>query len=357
MPNEKKPKTKCVEYLRHAEYYDMQSTFDELYARSQAGEIFENLMDVILSRENILLAYRNIKSNTGSITPGTDKLKISDIGKLTADEVTARVRKIVKGAKNGYTPRSVRRKDIPKPNGNTRPLGIPCIWDRLVQQCIKQVMEPICEARFSNNSYGFRPNRSVENAIAAIYRLMQKSGLHYVVEFDIKGFFDNAPLRFQAAVHPLDVLPGDKGDLFIAQLWFDVVFDIAVIAFERTGPHRARLVLREPAVQPLAQRHAAVLGQLHITVALDVLVELVQQCLLRLGVDMTEQRLAVFPVSNDDAAFPASIVTPSHHAVTGRSSFCHVFHFLWIHFLFCNTNNYHTFAEIAIAFLNSFSVF
>ena len=56
MPNEKKPKTKCVEYLRHAEYYDMQSTFDELYARSQAGEIFENLMDVILSRENILLA-------------------------------------------------------------------------------------------------------------------------------------------------------------------------------------------------------------------------------------------------------------------------------------------------------------
>ena len=191
MPNEKKPKTKCVEYLRHAEYYDMQSTFDELYARSQAGEIFENLMDVILSRENILLAYRNIKSNTGSITPGTDKLEISDIGKLTADEVTARVRKIVKGAKNGYTPRSVRRKDIPKPNGNTRPLGIPCIWDRLVQQCIKQVMEPICEARFSNNSYGFRPNRSVENAIAAIYRLMQKSGLHYVVEFDIKGFFDN----------------------------------------------------------------------------------------------------------------------------------------------------------------------
>ena len=179
MPNEKKPKTKYVEYLRHAEYYDMQSTFDELYARSQAGEIFDGLMDVILSRENILLAYRNIKSNTGSFTPGTDKLKISDIGKLTADEVTARVRRIVKGGKNGYTRRGVRRKEIP------------CIWDRLVQQCIKQVMEPICEARFSNNSYGFRPNRSVENAIAAIYRLTQRSGLYYVVEFDIKGFFDN----------------------------------------------------------------------------------------------------------------------------------------------------------------------
>ena len=171
------------------------------------------------------------------------------------------------------------------------------------------------------------------------------------------GMLMDAPLRFQTAVHSLDVLLRDKGDLFIAQLWFDVVFDIAAIAFERTGPHRTRLVLCEPAIQPLAQRHAAVLGQLHITVALDVLVELVQQCLLRLGVDMTEQRLAVFPVPNDDASFPASIVTLSHHAVTGRSSFCHVFHFLWIHFLFCNTNNYHTFAEIAIAFLNSFSVF
>ena len=59
MPNEKKPKTKCVEYLRHAEYYDMQSTFDELYARSQAGEIFENLMDVILSRENSLKPFHS----------------------------------------------------------------------------------------------------------------------------------------------------------------------------------------------------------------------------------------------------------------------------------------------------------
>ena len=191
MPNEKRPKTKCVEYLRHAEYYDMQRIFDELYAKSQSGEVFDSLMDLILSRENILLAYRNIKSNTGSFTPGTDKLKISDIGKLAADEVTAMVRKIVKGGKNGYTQRSVRRKEIPKPNGSTRPLGIPCIWDRLIQQCIKQVMEPICEARFSSNSYGFRPNRSVENAIAAIYRLMQRSGLCYVVEFDVKGFFDN----------------------------------------------------------------------------------------------------------------------------------------------------------------------
>ena len=148
------------------------------------------------------------------------------------------------------------------------------------------------------------------------------------------GMLVDAPLRFQAAVHPLDVLLGEEGDLLVAQLRLDVVFDVAAVALEGTGPHRTRLVLREPAIQPLAQRHPAVLGQLHIAVALDVLVQLVQQSFLGLGIHMTEQRLAVFPVPNDDAAFPAPVVTPSHHAVAGRSSFCHVFHFLWIHFLF-----------------------
>lgn len=191
MPKEKVEKLLCVDDLRHAEYYGMQETFDELYAKAKNGEQFANLMDIILKRENILLAYRNIKANTGSNTAGTDKLTIKDIGKLSPDEVVDKVRYIVTGSKHGYRPKPVRRKDIPKPNGGTRPLGIPCIWDRLVQQCIKQVMEPICEAKFSEHSYGFRPNRSVENAIAEVYARMQKSHLHYVVEFDIKGFFDN----------------------------------------------------------------------------------------------------------------------------------------------------------------------
>ena len=148
-------------------------------------------MDEILSEDNILLAYRNIKANGGSNTPGTDRLTIKDVARLTPQQVIEKVRYIVRGGNHGYRPKAVRRKEIPKPNGKTRPLGIPCIWDRLIQQCIKQVMEPICEAKFSENSYGFRPNRSVENAIARTYRYLQMSNLHYVVEFDIKGFFDN----------------------------------------------------------------------------------------------------------------------------------------------------------------------
>lgn len=171
MPNEVAKTRQCVDDLRHAEYYGMQEIYDDLYARSKNGEIFTDLMSTILSRENILLAYRNIKTNTGSKTAGTDGLTIHDIGKLQPEEVVDKVRYIVSGKKNGYIPKPVRRKDIPKASDptKTRPLGIPCIWDRLVQQCIKQVLEPICEAKFSDNSFGFRPQRSTEHAIARVY--------------------------------------------------------------------------------------------------------------------------------------------------------------------------------------------
>lgn len=191
MPTKKSKRKQSMDDLRHAEYYDMQPLLDELYAKSKDGDIFDNLMDYILSDDNIMLAYRNIKTNKGSKTPGTDKLTIEDIGSMTKEEVIQKVRYFVKGSKHGYRPKPVRRKDIPKPNGKTRPLGIPCIWDRLIQQCIKQILEPICEAKFSENSYGFRPNRCVEHAIAETHRLIQKSHMYYVVEFDIKGFFDN----------------------------------------------------------------------------------------------------------------------------------------------------------------------
>lgn len=203
MPKEKTAKAKpllCVDDLRHNEYYGMQDIFDDLYARSKNGEVFTDLMSIILKRENILLAYRNIKTNTGSNTAGTDGLTIKDIEKLTPEEVVEKVRFILTGSKHGYRPRPVRRVEIPKPNGDMRPLGIPCIWDRLVQQCIKQVMEPICEARFSEHSYGFRPNRSVEHAIADFER-RNWSGLHFVIEFDIKGFFDN--VNHQKLLHQI----------------------------------------------------------------------------------------------------------------------------------------------------------
>lgn len=191
MPKAKQKKPLCVDELRHAEYYGMQQVFDNLYAQSKEGKIFTGLMDIILSRENILLAYRNVKTNTGRSTAGTDGLTMNDIGRLSPSEVIDKIHFIIGGSQHGYRPKPVRRKDIPKPNGSMRPLGIPCIWDRMVQQCIKQVLEPICEAKFDNCSYGFRPNRAVEHAIQVCYKYLQNSNLHYVIEFDIRGFFDN----------------------------------------------------------------------------------------------------------------------------------------------------------------------
>ena len=96
MPAKKQSeKLLCVEAIRHSEYYGMQETFDDLYDRSTKGEKFTNLMSLILSRDNILLAYRNIKANSGSNTPGTDKLTIMDIGCLSPEEMVDKLRSII----------------------------------------------------------------------------------------------------------------------------------------------------------------------------------------------------------------------------------------------------------------------
>ena len=140
----------------------MEGTFDRLYAESKKDKAFNHLMEIIESEENIKLAYRTIKKNIGSDTSGVDKRTIADLAKLSEEEYVRLIRKQF----SNYHPRPVRRVEIPKPNGKTRPLGIPTIVDRIVQQCILQAMEPICEAKFSENSNGFRPNRSAETAIA-----------------------------------------------------------------------------------------------------------------------------------------------------------------------------------------------
>lgn len=174
--------------LRYNEYYDMQHIYDELYARSKNGNNFYKLLEIIGSEQNICLAYRNLKTNSGSKTAGTDGLTIDDIKHLCDEDIIMKVRSSL----DNYQPKSVRRVFIPKSGSDKmRPLGIPCIWDRLVQQCILQVLEPICEPKFHNHSYGFRANRSAHHALGRVTSLINISKYHYCVDVDIKGFFDN----------------------------------------------------------------------------------------------------------------------------------------------------------------------
>ncbi len=173
--------------MRYNEYYDTQEVFDNLYKKSKEGHKFKNLMDIITSDENLLLAYRNIKSNKGSKTAGTNKNTIDNISVLPVDEYL----RYMKERFNNFSPMQVRRVEIPKPNGKVRPLGIPTIEDRLIQQSIKQVLEPICEAKFYEHGYGFRPNRSTHHAIAYLMKKINLDKCYYIVDIDIKGFFDN----------------------------------------------------------------------------------------------------------------------------------------------------------------------
>ncbi|WP_019375686.1 group II intron reverse transcriptase/maturase [Virgibacillus halodenitrificans] len=173
--------------LRYWDYYNMTETFTKLYEKANNKDTFGHLYDIIISRENILLAFRTIKSNKGSKTPGTDGKTINDIRELSENELV----KLIQTKLENYRPKKVRRKWIEKENGRFRPLGIPCILDRIIQQCFKQVLEPIAEAHFYNHSYGFRPLRSTHHAMARIQHLINHAQLHYVVDIDIKGFFDN----------------------------------------------------------------------------------------------------------------------------------------------------------------------
>ncbi|MGL4449876.1 MAG: group II intron reverse transcriptase/maturase [Sarcina sp.] len=146
-----------------------------------------SLIDCIIDESNIYRAIHALKSNKESKAPEVNGETISDIIKIK-DEIVKRIKYDLKGR---YIPGMVKKVEIPKGDGEFRPLGIPNIYDRLVQMCIKQILEPIVENSFHKNSFGFRPQRSTEHAIATCYHMVNIVKLHFVVDIDIKGFFYN----------------------------------------------------------------------------------------------------------------------------------------------------------------------
>lgn len=147
-----------------------------------------SLIEKITDESNIYLAIESIKKNKGSKTPGVDGKTIKYIV-ANRSRIVERIKIELSG--NTYQPQQIRRVEIPKSKGKTRPLGIPVIYDRVVQQCFKQIIEPLLDKKFHHYSFGFRPQRSTENAIATTYHMINIAKLHFVVDIDIKGFFDN----------------------------------------------------------------------------------------------------------------------------------------------------------------------
>ena len=143
------------------------------------------LLENMLSDENIMEAYKQVKRNKGA--PGVDGMTIDEL-KEYLDENLEIIKEQIRTRK--YKPSPVRRVEIPKENGGVRNLGVPTVVDRLIQQAIVQVLTPIYEPLFSDSSYGFRPNRCCEMAIIKALEYMN-DGYEWVVDIDLEKFFDN----------------------------------------------------------------------------------------------------------------------------------------------------------------------
>lgn len=144
----------------------------------------DHLLERILSRPNMQQAWKRVKANQGA--PGVDDMAIDQFPAFARNKWSDIRQSLLAGT---YQPKPVKRVEIPKPTGGTRPLGIPTVLDRLIQQAIAQVLGPIFDPGFSDYSYGFRPNRSAHDAVRKVREYI-KEGFRFAVDMDLEKFFD-----------------------------------------------------------------------------------------------------------------------------------------------------------------------
>lgn len=145
------------------------------------------LMEQIISRSNMRMAYKKVKANKGA--GGIDGISIEEVDAYLKENWASIKEKILK---RKYKPQPVLRVEIPKPNGGVRNLGIPTVVDRIIEQAIAQVLTPMFEPQFSEYSYGFRPKRRAQQAISKLLEYLN-DGYTYIVDIDLEKFFDNVP--------------------------------------------------------------------------------------------------------------------------------------------------------------------
>ena len=151
---------------------------------TESPAIAEQLMEEVCERENCKRALKRVKANKGS--PGVDGMTVRDLPGYLIQHWPAIRKQLLSGT---YRPQPVRRVEIPKPDGGVRKLGIPTVLDRFVQQAVMQVLQGRWDRTFSNHSYGFRPGRSAQQAVAKAQQYMAE-GYRWVVDLDLEKFFD-----------------------------------------------------------------------------------------------------------------------------------------------------------------------
>jgi RNA-directed DNA polymerase len=161
-----------------------------LVAKENPKRRFHALYDKVYREDVVLEAWQRVKANKGSA--GIDGLTLDHVVKDYGEERL--LQETIDLLKSGtYRPKPVRRHEIPKPDGKMRPLGIPTVQDRLVQTATKIVVESIFEADFRECSFGFRPKRSMHDALRQIRKTVNEGSIYWVVDVDITGYFDNIP--------------------------------------------------------------------------------------------------------------------------------------------------------------------
>jgi RNA-directed DNA polymerase len=151
------------------------------------GGVWFSVIDKVYDRRNLWASWCKSAGNKGA--PGVDGITIERFEK----DVEANLERLAGKLRDGsYQPKAIRRTYIPKADGSMRPLGIPTVSDRIVQGAIRHVIEPVFEKQFASQSYGFRPGKGCKDALRRVDGLL-KAGNRYVVDADLKGYFDTIP--------------------------------------------------------------------------------------------------------------------------------------------------------------------
>ncbi len=160
----------------------------KLYQSAKRNSVrrFHAVFDKVYRKDILIQAWKQVKSNKGSA--GIDEQTIFDVECYGVEKLILEIQKELK--EGNYEPPIIRRAYIPKRNGKERPLGIPTVRDRVIQTAAKIVLEPIFDADFKDNSYGFRPKRNQHQALEVIKKACNNKG-NYVLDADIKGYFEN----------------------------------------------------------------------------------------------------------------------------------------------------------------------